>query len=138
MQEIVPNVWALVGCVVIRMAVGALWYSPVLFLKPWLAMSGVSEKQMHSGMLKALVTDVVMSLVMAFVLLHAIRYALPPNSHDLSQGLAVSFFNWLGLVAVVQIGIVTYEHKPWKYFFVVTGYQLFTILLMGVVLTLWG
>ena len=138
MQEIVPNIWALLGCVAIRMAFGALWYSPVLFLRPWQKMAGVTDKDMSKGMAKAMVTDIVLSLVMVFVLLHAIRYALAPGSKDLAQGLAVSFFNWLGFVLPVQSGIVTYEHKPLRYFMIVSGYQLVTILAMGLVLTLWG
>lgn len=138
MQEIIPNPWALSACVVLRMAVGALWYSPPVFLKPWMKMSGVSPKQMQAGMLKALVSDLLLSLLMAFVLLHAIRYALGPLSRDLGQGLAVAFFNWAGLVLPVQWGIVTYEHKPFKYFAIVSGYQLLTLLGMGAILTLWG
>jgi hypothetical protein len=138
MQEIVPNVWALVACVVIRMAVGALWFSPALFVKSWMKMAGVSDKQMKAGMGKAVATDLILSLVMAFVLLHAIRYALPLGSHDVGLGLAVAFVNWLGLIVPVQIGVMTYEHKPFKYFLIISGYQLVTILAMGVVLTLWG
>jgi hypothetical protein len=137
MRAISMNIWALLGCVVIRMAVGALWFSPVLFLRPWQKMNGVKDKQLQAGMLKGIVTDLLTSLLMAFVLLHAIKYAIP-GSHDVALGLGVSFMNWLGLVAVVQLGAVTYEQKPLKYFFITSGYQLLTMLLMGVVLTLWG
>jgi vacuolar-type H+-ATPase subunit I/STV1 len=138
MQEIVPNPWALAACVAIRLAVGALWYSPLLFLKPWLKASGVSEASLSKGMLKAILSDLVLSLIMAFVLLHAIRYALAPGSRDLPEGLAVAFLNWLGFVAPVHLGLLTYEHKPLRYFLIVSGYQLVTLLAMGAVLTLWG
>ena len=137
MPEIVPNVWALVGCLVIRVAVGALWYSPVMFLKPWLTLSGVSDAQMKAGMAKAVITDVIFSLIMAFVLLHAIRYALP-TSHSVGLGLAVGFLNWLGFIVPVQAGSITYEKKPFGYFAINSGYQLVTILLMAVVLIVWN
>jgi hypothetical protein len=138
MQELHPNVWALLACVVIRLAVGALWFSPLLFVKPWMKMAGVSDKQMKAGMGKAVVADLVMSLVLAFVLLPAIRYALPAGSHDVMLGLGVAFANWLGFTVPLQMGVVTYEHKPFKYFLIINGYQFVTILAMGVVLTLWG
>ena len=121
MPEIVPNPWALAGCVVIRMAVGALWYSPVLFLKPWLRLSGVSDGQMKKGFAKAIVTDLVLSLFMAFVLLHAIRYALP-TSHSVVLAMSVGFLNWLGFIVPVQAGAMTYEKKPFGYF-INSGYQ---------------
>jgi hypothetical protein len=136
MPEIVPNPWALLGCVAIRMAVGALWYSPVLFLKPWLRLSGVTDAQMKSGFGKAIVTDLVLSAIMAFVLLHAIRYALP-TSHAFSLGMAVAFLNWLGFIVPAQAAALTYEKKPLGYFAINSGYQLVTLLLMGVVLILW-
>ena|SRR5581483_905999 len=133
MPEVVANPWALLICVVIRMAVGALWYSPVLFLKPWLRMSGVSDAQMKQGFAKALISDVVLSLIMAFVLLHAIRYALP-TSRDVGLGLAVGFANWLGFIVPVQWGSLTYEKRPFGYFAINAGYQLVTILAMAAVL----
>ena len=136
MPEIVPNWWALLGCVVIRLAVGAVWYSPAGFIKPWLRMSGVTDDQMKAGMAKAIVTDVIFSFIMAFVLLHAIRYALP-TSHSVGLGLAVGFLNWLGFIVPVQAGAITYERKPFGYFAINGGYQLVTILAMGAVLILW-
>jgi len=137
MPEIVPNLWALLGCVVIRLAVGALWYSPLLFVKPWLRLSGVSDDQMKKGFVKAILLDVVFSAIMAFVLLHAIRYALP-TSHDVGLGLAVGFLNWLGFIVPVQAGALTYEKKPFGYFAINSGYQLVTILMMSAVLVLWN
>jgi hypothetical protein len=137
MQEVSANPWALAACVVIRLVVGALWYSPPLFLKPWLKMTGVTPKQMSQGFVKNVTTDLVLALVMAFVLLHAIRYAMP-GSKDLGLGLVVAFLNWLGLVMPVQLATTNYEKKPFKYFLITGGYQLVTILAMGAVLTLWG
>jgi len=137
MPEIAPNPWAMLGCVVIRMAVGAVWYSPVLFLKPWLKASGVSDEQMKRGFAKAIVTDLIFSLIMAFVLLHAIRYALP-TSHSIGLGLAVGFLNWLGFIVPVQAGSMTYEKRPFGYFAINSGYQLVTILIMSAVLILWN
>ncbi len=137
MPEIVPNLWAMVGCVVIRLAVGALWYSPLLFIKPWLRLSGVSDAQMKAGMAKAIILDLVFSVIMAFVLLHAIRYALP-TSHSVGLGLAVGFLNWLGFIVPVQAGAMTYEKKPFGYFAINSGYQLVTILMMSAVLIVWN
>ena len=135
MQEISMNIWALLACVVVRLAVGALWYSPVAFLPAWMKLAGVKEKQMKQGMAKAIVTDLVTSLVMAFVLVHAVKYA---GAHDAGHGAAVGFLNWLGLVMPVQAGMLTYEHKPMKYFLIVSGYQLVTLVIMGAILGQWG
>ncbi len=135
MREIPIHFFAILGAAVAKMAIGALWYSPALFLKPWLRMSGVTEEQMKEGMGKALVVEFVGSLLMAFVLVHAIRYA---EATTVPQGLAVGFFNWLGFVAVVTIGNVTYQRKPFKLFLLMNSYLLISLLVMGAILAVWG
>jgi len=126
---------AIIGATVARMAVGALWYSPPLFVKPWMAMAGISDQQMKEGMGKAIGLDLLGSFIMAFVLVHAIRYA---GATTALQGLAVGFLNWLGFVATILIGSVTYERKPFKYFLINGGYQLVSIMAMGAILAVWG
>ena len=135
MREIPIHFVALLGAAVAKMAIGALWYSPALFVKPWLKLSGITEKQMKEGMGKALVVDFVGSFLMAFVLVHAIRYA---GAVTALQGLAVGFFNWLGFVAVVTIGTVTYERKPFNLFLLNNGYLLISLSAMGAILAVWG
>ena len=126
---------AILGAALAKMAIGALWYSPALFLKPWHKLSGVTEEQMKEGMTRALIVEFVGSLVMAFVLVHAIRYA---GATTVAQGMAVGFFNWLGFVAVVTIGIVTYQRKPFGLFLLQNGYLLISLLVMSAILVIWG
>ena len=65
----VPINWlAVIAAVVVRMAVGGLWYSPLLFVRPWQALTGVTPQTMRSGLGKAIALDLVMSLLMAVAL----------------------------------------------------------------------
>ena len=65
----IPINWlAVIVAVVIRMVVGGLWYSPLLFVKPWQALTGVTPESMRSGLGKAVALDIVMSLLMAVTL----------------------------------------------------------------------
>ena len=135
MREIPIHFFPILVAAIAKMAIGALWYSPALFLRPWFNLSGVTEKQMKEGMAKALAVEFVGSLLMAFVLVHAIRYA---GASTVSQGMAVGSFSWLGFVAVVTIGNVTYERKPFKLFLLINGYLLISLLVMGAILAVWG
>jgi hypothetical protein len=134
MQALSINWWAVLVAVASNFVIGGVWYSPALFVKPWLAISGVSKPEFDSGLPKALVGDLFSSLAMAYVLVHAIRYA---GATHLAQGLIVTFWCWLGFVAVVLFGSVTYEHKPFKYFAINAGYRLVSMMVMGLILTLW-
>jgi len=103
-------------------------------MKPWLAMMRVSKTEFDAGFTKALIGDLFSSLVMAFVLVHAIRYA---GAGDFLHGLLVTFWAWLGFVVTVLLGSVTYEHKPFKYFAINAAYRFVTMMVMGSILTLW-
>ena len=135
MREIPLHLGAILGATVAKMACGALWYSPPLFVKPWMRMTGITQDQMKQGMAKALMVDFIGSFLMAFVLVHAIRYA---EAVTVLQGIAVGFLNWLGFVAVATISTVTYERKPFSLFLLNNGYQLLSLLVMGAILAVWG
>lgn len=135
MREIPIHFLPLLAAAIARMAIGAVWYSPMLFLPTWYRVSGVTEAEMKAGMTRAIAIDFVGSLIMAFVLLHAVKYA---GAATAAQGMAVGFFNWLGFIAVVTIGTVTYLRKPLQLFFVQNGYLLLSLLAMGAILAAWG
>lgn len=54
----------------------------------------------------------------------------------------IHFFAIVGAVvakmAVVTIGSVTYETKPFKLFLWINGYLLISLLAMGAILAVWG
>ena len=134
MQTVTMNWWALAVAVVTNFVIGGIWYSPALFIKPWLAMSGVNKAEFDKGLPTALVGDLFASTAMAFVLAHAIRYA---GADNLAQGLLVTFWCWLGFVAAVMIASVTYEHRPFKFFGINAGYRFVSMMAMRSILTVW-
>ena len=134
MQEIAVNWLALIVAVIARMVLGAVWYSPPLFVKPWLAESGISEADMKAGLPKALIFDLVGAIIMAFVLVHAVKYA---GAQGVVQGAVVGFWNWLGFVAVTSWSQTMHEHRPFKLWLIGNGYQLVALLIMGAILAVW-
>jgi uncharacterized protein DUF1761 len=134
MQEISINWLALVLAVLAKMALGAVWFSPPLFLKPWLAAAGVSEAEMKERMPKALAVDLVGAVIMAFVLVHAVKYA---GAQGVAQGAAVGFLNWLGFIAVATLSGTIHEHRPFQLWLIGNGYQLVSLIVMGAILAAW-
>jgi uncharacterized protein DUF1761 len=130
----VPLSWAMLVAAIIRLVVGGVWFSPIAFAEPWRRLVGLSEDQMKAGMPKALAADVLGSLIMAFVLAHAVVYA---GATNFAQGAAVGFFNWLGFVAVIQFTAVLYEQRPLRLFLYQSGFNLVALALMGALLAVW-
>lgn len=136
------NWLAVLVSAVVSMAVGFLWYSPVLFAKPWMKLMGVKcdtpeEKaamQKEAGPLygQAFICSIVSAVFLAIVL----SRMMVPDS-DLLRGLKIAFGVWLGFVATVQYTNALFNKKPKALFFIDTGYQLVCYLIMGAILTKW-
>ena len=133
-MEPVSLSWAMLAAAIVRMAVGALWFSPIAFVAPWQKLIGLSEAELKSGMPRAIAADFAASLVMAFVLAHAVVYA---QAVTLGQGAVVGFMNWLGFVATVQLTAVLYEQRPLKLFWLLSGFNVVALTLMGALLAVW-
>lgn len=137
-MEITVNYVALLLAGVASMVVGFLWYSPSLFGKQWMALNGYTEKSMEAAkkdMNKTYTISFVASLVMAYVLSHVMTMSINFFHYDaLSTGLISAFWMWLGFVAPVQLTDVLFGSKNSKLYAINTGYQLASLIAMGVVL----
>jgi hypothetical protein len=143
MDIVVPvNYLAVVVAAIISMVIGSVWYGP-LFGSMWMKETGMKKPAkmtptIKKMMMKSYSLMFVGSLVMAFVLAHAIIFAAAyMGEAGVSGGLMSGFWNWLGFVAPVTLGSVLWEGKSWKMWALNNGYYLVTLLAMGVVLAVW-
>lgn len=134
MQSFPINWWAVLLAAGIKFVLGALWYSPALFGKQWMAAAKLSEAELRAGMGPAIAVEIVADLIAAFILLHAVHYA---GAVSLWQGGLVGFFNWAGFVATFTLGQVFYERRPWSLFAFANGYWALSLILMGAILAIW-
>ena len=131
---------AILVAAISTMVVGFLWYSPLLFAKPWMREMGydpndkAKTEEIKKSAGKAYGGSFVASLISAFTLtliLHGLR------AEDWHFGIMASFHIWLGFVATVQFTGALFMKQSMKLFGINTGYQLVCYLVMGVILTLW-
>ncbi len=134
------NLLAILVAAISTIVVGFIWYSPILFAKPWMREMGydpddkskVQEMQKSAG--PAYFASFIASLVSAFILalfFHEMRV----QSVDI--GLLIAFHVWLGFVATVQLTGVLFMKQSMKLFAINTGYQLACYLVMGSILSVW-
>ncbi|HEY0010860.1 MAG TPA: DUF1761 domain-containing protein [Candidatus Paceibacterota bacterium] len=141
-MEVMINYWAVFGAVVVSVILGVLWYGP-FFGKQWMRTVGISHEQMEEakrkgmpGMWRTYAMMAVGTLLMAYVLAHVI--AAFGESFDQSIGgigVNAGLWMWIGFVAPVTLGNVLWEGRPWKYWFIVSGYYLVSLILMGIIIT---
>jgi hypothetical protein len=134
MQQIPINWLAVIVAAIIRLAVGAVWYSPVGFGPMWQKTVGMTQDQVMAAMPRAITVDAIGSLIMAFILLHAVVYS---GADNLLLGGTVGALNWLGFVAVVLVATNVYEQRPMRSAYVSAGFNLVALVLMGALLAVW-
>ena len=142
MQPIPVNYVAVLVGAVFSMFLGFLWYGP-LFGKTWAQLQGWTEESMaaakaRGGMGKKYALMFVGSLVMSFVLAHALIFAsVYLQASGVSAGLTAGFWNWLGFIAPVTLSSVLWEGKPWKLWLINNAYYLVYLMAAGVLLAVW-
>ena len=126
------NWLAVLVAIIIRMVIGALWYGP-LFGKPWIALVGLTEETLE-GQGKAMSLAAVVAVVMSIIMATLVDYV---NATNVLGGLFTGFFVWLGFVATTQYQLVLFEYRKPSLFLINTGYELSTLLAIGVLLAVW-
>ena len=141
-MEVTINYWAVLVCAIVAIGIGIVWYGP-LFGKKWMKLIDMKMPEeitpaMKREMYKSYVVTAISSFVMAYVLAHTLYFAtVVTRMTGVEAGLQVALWSWIGFVVPVSLLSVTWEGRPWKYWFIVAGYYLVTLAVMGVILSVW-
>ncbi len=127
---------------IVIFALGGLWYSPVLFVKKWLALQGRTVEQeraqaasanMPVMYLSAFITALITAWVMALVFAHFDR------SIELSwaHGVLFGFLFWLGFAATTSYATAIFSGKPKQLWLIDSMYNLVSFVIAGIILAVW-
>lgn len=126
------NLLAVLVCGVSSLVLGAIWYSPHVFAKPWQRAAGLSDEQAASGNLAMIFGGAfLLSLVAAFVFALFLGRAF-----GLGPAVAAGFSAGLCWVAA-SFGInYLFERRPLKLWLINGGYHTLQFTLFGLILGL--
>jgi hypothetical protein len=137
MLETNVNLLAVLVAAIANMALGFLWYSPVLFGKQWMSLMGLTAKNMAEAKKK-----MGMLYVLSFVATLITGYVLAVMTQTTQvltvlEGLQLGALLWIGFIGPVQFTDVVFAGRPWKLYLINTGYQFIAMLVMSTILVLW-
>lgn len=120
------------------MILGALWYSPVLFGKQWMKLSGYTMKDLEKakkdgGMGMKYFLAFVANLVMAYVVAVLIDLLDLASFGDAAR---VLLWLWLGLMVPILLNLTLWDKKPWGLLWLNASYYLVGLFVIAGVL-LW-
>lgn len=139
-MEVSVNYLAVLVAGIVSMAVGFAWYSPYVLGKPWMKEKGytpeaLKKEQKKMGPLYGV--SFVLGLVMAYVLTHVMVMGQAYFETDfLFSGVTSAFWMWIGFVFPVMATGQIFGEKNWRLLGIDSGYQLASLLTMGVVIGL--
>jgi len=131
------NYVAVLVAAIAGFVIGFIWYSPKVFGKMWMTLSGIdkeAKEKEKKGMGKNIVFGFISTLVMSFVLAVFIGMA---GANTLAAGAQTAFWLWLGFIATVNLGSVLWEGKPFKLYVLNSAHWLVALLVMGEIIAVW-
>lgn len=135
----IVNFWAVLVAAVVAFAIGAIWYSPMLFGKEWMTLTGMTAKDVAAakakgGMWKSYLAQLIGTLVSFIVLGFIVAAASGVTASD---GAFMGFLVWLGFGATYALGGLLWERKPMKLIMIQSAYSLLTLVIGGAIIGVW-
>ncbi|HEV8151128.1 MAG TPA: DUF1761 domain-containing protein [Gemmatimonadales bacterium] len=131
------NYLAVLVAALASFVLGALWYSPALFARQWVAAHSYTPEKiqaMKRGMARTYLLSFVCFLVTAWVLAVFIdRMALL----SWLGGAKLGALAWFGFAATIGLTANLYSDKPLLAWIIDAGYQLVYLVGMGIILAVW-
>ena len=131
------NILAILASGIASLILGFVWYGP-LFGKAWAGYTGWTEEKIKtipgSRMARTYILTFFAALVSAFVLSTLSRALGASGAVD---GLILGLVTGIGIAAMGFATTFLFEHKPLGLWLIVAGYQVFYLVIAGIIVTVW-
>ena len=131
------NYWAVLVAAVAVVGLGWLWYSPLLFFKPWMRLRGMDPVAAMAGAKMPagkLLIELVRCLVLAYVIS---RFTALLGVSSWMGAVHLGLFLWIGFPVILLAGSVLWENVPWKVAAIHAGDWLVKLLVIPIVVSVW-
>jgi hypothetical protein len=137
-MDLAINYFSVVVAAVISFVIGWAWFSPILFVKPWMQLRGKDPEAAMAGGMKLpvgpMAGEFVAQLIIAYVLA---VFIAATGSSDWAGALHVAFLAWIGFYLVPTASALLWEKMPLKLYAIYAGRWLAGLAAMALVLGLW-
>lgn len=131
------NYLAVLVAAVSVFVLGWLWYSPLLFFKPWMRLRGMDPMAAMAGAKMPggkLLIELARCLVLAYVVG---RFVILLGVSSWLGAVHFGLFLWIGFPVTLLTGSVLWENIPWKVAAIHAGDWLVKMLVIPLIVSLW-
>jgi hypothetical protein len=123
---------------IIYFGVGAVWYSPILFARPWQRSIGWDpEKRPPEMQVTTYIVPLLAYLVMAIAIA---MIAKATGADTFGEGLVLGLVVGIGLAAMHSVVDATFDPnrpQPWTWFAITASYNLIGLLVVSILVAVW-
>ena len=134
MEKLYINHLAAFVCALMSLAIGALWYSPVLFFRAWQKETGLSDEQVTKA---NPIKTYSITLFLAWIISYKLAFFLGDSKTNWRWGLAAGLLAGVGWASTMFLIISLFEQRSFKYMLINCGYITVYFTLIGFVLGIW-
>ena len=134
MDEIYINHLAVFVCALMSLAIGAIWFSSLLFQKPWQAETGLTDEQLAKA---NPAKTFGLTFLLAWIISYNLAFFLGAADTTWRWGLAAGLLAGVGWVATQFVIIALFEQRTWRYMAINCGYVTVYFAAIGLILGLW-
>ena len=135
MTAVEINYLAVLVSAVIMFLLGGLWYSPVLFAKPWMAVINKSEEELKKDAKPTnYLVAFLQGLISSYVLAIFISWA---QASTIGTGVWIGFMCWFGFAGTTSLVHGIFAGRSSKLWMIDTGYTLVSFIAAGIILAVW-
>lgn len=124
------NFLAVLVAWIIHIAMGLIWFQPVLFGKEWSKLTGKDLKPAPKWNIPGFIGHLLMIIVLAILIKIT-------NTTSGAGGLVIGLMAWLGFIVPMETGELVWEKIPFRLFLIRVGNQLIGIAVSGFILGAW-
>jgi len=128
LASVTLNWGAIVIAGVVNMVLGMIWYSPMVFGKSWMKLSGIKEMKPNPVNLLGMF---VVALLIGWILTCFVAYA---GATTFGLGLEVGVMAAVGFVVLTGISGTLASKTSWNLLWINAGYWVVSLALMGGIL----
>ena len=131
------NYVAVLVAAVVVFILGWLWYSPLLFYKPWMRLRGMDPDLAMAGAKMPggkLLIELLRCLVLAFIIA---RFVALLGIDNWLSAVHFGVLTWIGFPVILLVGSILWENIPWKVAAIHAGDWLVKMLAIPIIVSVW-
>jgi hypothetical protein len=134
MEQFYINHWAVMVCAIANLALGALWYSPLLFYKEWMNENKFTDEDIKNVNPAKIYS---ITLLVSVIISYNLAFFLGDYKTDMIWGTTAGFLAGFGFSALIFSVVALFEQRSWKYIFINGGYITIYFTLIGFIIGTW-